>query len=68
MKGLDFMKTFYSVEIEQNSYEDDLFNGTFEECVEYINEREYTREENDVRIAHVVEDGDHIVDDIITEW
>ena len=62
------MKKFYSVEIEQNGYEDDLFNGTFEECVEYINEHEYTREENDVRIAHVVEDGDHIVDDIITEW
>ena len=62
------MKTYYSVEIEQNGYEDDLFNGTFEECVAYINEHEYTREENDVRIAKIVDDGDPTVAEIITEW
>lgn len=62
------MKIFYSVQIEQNSYEDDLFNGTFEECVEYIAEHEYTVEDNDVRIAEITDDGDPLVTDIITEW
>lgn len=62
------MKIYYSVEIEQNSYEDDLFNGTFEECVEYIAEHEYTVEDNDVRIAEITDDGDPLVTDIITEW
>ena len=29
-------KTVWSVEVEGNSYNDDLFNGTHEECIEYI--------------------------------
>ena len=65
MKGLDFM-TFYSVELEATGYEDDTFNGTFEECVEYIKENEYSSEET--RIAKIVDDGDPTVAEIITEW
>lgn len=65
------MKTTYSVEIEQTMYSDDLFNGTFEECVEYINEKEYTREENDVRIAKILLEDDGTVAEclkLITEF
>lgn len=62
------MKIYYSVEIEQSSYEDDLFNGTFEECVKYITDHGYTAEDNDVRIAEITDDGDPLVTDIITEW
>ena len=65
------MKTTYSVEIEQTMYADDLFNGTFEECVEYINEKGYTREENDVRIAKILVDEDNTVAEcleLITEF
>ena len=61
----------YSVQIEENSYDDDLFNGTFEECVDYINQQGYTREENDVRIAEIEVDDKGTVTytyDIITEW
>lgn len=61
----------YSVEIEQNSYMDDLFNGTYEECVEYITENGYSREENDVRIAKIAVDEDECVAEtleIITEF
>ena len=61
----------YSVQIEENSYDDDLFNGTFEECVDYINRQGYTREENDVRIAEIEVDDKGTVTytyDIITEW
>lgn len=61
----------YSVEIEQNSYMDDLFNGTYEECVEYIAESGYSREENDVRIAKIAVDEDECVVEtleIITEF
>lgn len=61
----------YSVQIEGNSYDDDLFNGTFEECVDYIDHQGYTREENDVRIAEIEVDDKGTVTytyDIITEW
>lgn len=65
------MKTTYSVEIKDTMYTDDIFNGSFEECVEYINENEYTKEENDVRIAKVIIDEDNTVIEcveIITEF
>lgn len=65
------MKTIYSVEIKDTMYTDDIFNGSFEECVEYINENEYTKEENDVRIAKVLVDEDNTVIEcveIITEF
>lgn len=61
----------YSVEIEQNGYEDDLFNGTFEECVEYCKKHDYTRENSDVRIAEIEVDEDGYWTycyEIITEW
>ena len=65
------MKTTYSVEIKDTMYTDDIFNGSFEECVEYINENEYTKEDNDVRIAKVIVDEDNTVIEcveIITEF
>ena len=65
------MKTIYSVEIKDTMYTDDIFNGSFEECVEYIKENEYTKEENDVRIAKVIIDEDNSVIEcveIITEF
>ena len=65
------MKTTYSVEIKDTMYTDDIFNGSFEECIEYIKENEYTKEENDVRIAKVIIDEDNTVIEcveIITEF
>ena len=65
------MKTTYSVEIKDTMYTDDIFNGSFEECVAYINENEYTKEKNDVRIAKVIIDEDNTVIEcveIITEF
>ena len=65
------MKTTYSVEIKDTMYTDDIFNGSFEECVEYINENEYTKEENDARIAKIIVDEDNSVIEcveIITEF
>ena len=65
------MKTIYSVEIKDTMYTDDIFNGSFEECVDYINENEYTKEDNDVRIAKVIIDEDNTVIEcveIITEF
>lgn len=65
------MKTTYSVEIKDTMYTDDIFNGSFEECVEYINENEYTKEDNDVRIAKILVDDDNAVIEcieIITEF
>ena len=65
------MKTTYSVEIKDTMYTDDIFNGSFEECVECIKEKGYTKEENDVRIAKVIIDEDNTVIEcveIITEF
>lgn len=55
------MTTTYSVEIEATLYADDLFNGTLEECREYIEKHGYTKEENDVRIAKILVDEDGCV-------
>ena len=61
----------YSVEIEATGYEDDLFNGTFEECVKYCEEHDYTKENSNVRIAEIEVDEDGCCTycyDIIEEW
>ena len=55
------MKEMYSVEIKQNNYNDDLFNGTLAECIDYIKEYEYTVLDNDVRIARILIDNDNTV-------
>ena len=55
------MKEIYSVEIKQNDYNDDLFNGTLAECIGYIKEYEYTVLDNDVRIACILIDNDNTV-------
>ena len=55
------MKEMYSVEIKQNNYNDDLFNGTLAECIDYIKEYEYTVLDNDVRIARILIDNDDTV-------
>lgn len=55
------MKEIYSVEIKQTEYSDDLFNGTFSECVVYIRKSRYTSFANDVRIARLLLDNDNTV-------
>ena len=53
------MKTFYSVELEANSYMDDIITGTLEECREWCKDHGYTNE--DGRIAEYLDDGDPLV-------
>ena len=55
------MKETYSVEIKQNDYNDDLFNGTLAECIDYIRECDYTVLDNDARIARILIDNDNTV-------
>ena len=55
------MKEIYSVEIKQNNYNDDLFNGTLAECVDYIRKSGYSSFANDVRIARLLLDNDNTV-------
>lgn len=48
----------WSVELEGNSWNDDTFNGTYEECVDYCKEYDYTVDGDEARIAKIlVEDG-----------
>lgn len=54
-------RTTYSVEIEANDYNDDLFNGTFEECIEYCRQHDYTPENDGARIAKILVDEDECV-------
>ena len=53
------MKTFYSVEIEANSYMDDIITGTLAECREWCKNHGYTNE--DGRIVEYLDDGDPLV-------
>ena len=52
-------KVFYSVELESNSYMDDIINGTLEECKEWCKKYRYTNA--DGRIAEITDDGDPLV-------
>lgn len=52
-------KVFYSVELEVNSYMDDIINGTLEECREWCKEHDYINA--DGRIAEITDDGDPLV-------
>lgn len=58
----------FSVEIENNDYNDDMFNGTFDECVEYISEH-YPDDET-ARIAEIEVENNVVTYtyDIITIW
>lgn len=48
----------WSVELEVNSWMDDTFNGTFEECVEYCQESGYEINGDEARLAEIdTEDG-----------
>jgi hypothetical protein len=52
-------KIFYSVELEVNSYMDDIINGTLEECREWCKDHHYTNA--DGGIAEITDDGDPLV-------
>lgn len=51
------METMWSVEVKANSWDDDLFNGTYEECIEWCNNHKYVIG-NDCRLAKILVDED----------
>ncbi|UWG05763.1 MAG: hypothetical protein [Bacteriophage sp.] len=57
--GKQMAKVFYSVELESNSYMDDIINGTLEECREWCKNHGYSNA--DGRIAEITDDGDPLV-------
>lgn len=51
-------KEIWSVELEANSWCDDTFNGTYEECIQYCNDYEYKIDGIEARLVKVlIEDG-----------
>lgn len=59
------MKTIWSVELEGNMWNDDSFNGTFEECIEYCKEKDYKIDGKEARLAEIVVDDKNCVIDTI---
>ena len=62
------MKKFYTVDIMDGTelISENVFDGTFEERIEYIAENDYTTDT--ARICEYTNDGEDICTDIITEW
>ena len=58
------MKILWSVELEANGYEDDTFNGTFEECIEYCKDYGYAIGK-DGRLAKIVVEEDGCVSECV---
>ena len=61
----------YSVQHVSNSYNDDLYNGTLEECIHYIEKNEMMTNEYDAQIALINVQTDGCTDythEIIKEW
>lgn len=57
------MSRLWSVEHEANSWNDDMFNGTFGECVEYCKEHGYKIDGEECRLAEIELDERGIVID-----
>lgn len=47
-------KILWSVELSDNSFSDDTFNGTFMECVDYCFEHGYIINGVDARLAQIL--------------
>ena len=52
LEKIEFNKT-WSVETEENSWNDDLFNGTLEECIEYCKEKNIKVDGKNARIMKI---------------
>lgn len=52
LEKIEFNKT-WSVETEENSWSDDLFNGTLEECIEYCKDKDIKVDGENARIMKV---------------
>lgn len=50
------MKKMWSVQTESNSWNDDLFNGTYNQCVKYCKEHDYKIDGSECRLAEIVID------------
>lgn len=57
------MTRTWSVEHEANSWNDDMFNGTYEECIEYCKSHDYKIDGIECRLAEIeVDDCGCVVD------
>ena len=50
---MDNITKIWSVEHNANSWDDDMFNGTFDECVEYCKENNYKIDGVECRLAEI---------------
>ena len=60
----------WSVETESNSWNDDEFNGTFDECIDYCNKKEYIIDGKFARLVEIeIDERGCVVDcyDIVNE-
>ncbi len=47
----------WSVELKDNSWNDDTFNGTYEECIKYCEDNDYTIDGETARLAEIEVDA-----------
>ncbi len=55
------MKEMWSVELEATLWSDDIFNGTYEECVDYCKQNNYEIDGSNARLAKILVDDDGCV-------
>lgn len=61
LEKIEFNKT-WSVETEENSWSDDLFNGTLEECIEYCKDKNIKVDGKNARIMKICLDENGVID------
>lgn len=61
LEKIEFNKT-WSVETEENSWSDDLFNGTLEECIKYCKDKDIKVDGENARIMKVCLDENGVID------
>ena len=61
LEKIEFNKT-WSVETEENYWNDDLFNGSLEECIEYCKENNIKVDGKNARIMKICLDENGVID------
>jgi|GEM_PF-2699742 len=54
----------WSVELEANSWDDELFNGDYEECVDYCKRHDYKIDGKEARLAQILVEDDCVIETI----
>ena len=62
MDEIGIKKEMWSVELETSCWEDDTFNGTYDECVEYCEKYDNKIDEEEAQLAKILVEDNLVIE------